>query len=623
MFVPRIDLAKQTLKTYKDLKLDCEMIGDGKTKLDDNNCNIIICVNGSIKHINKKTKYKYLFIDEAHHFEKEGSKNLKMIDVLKSDKIIHFSATFHKTNNLDFNYPLRKAIDDGWIADYVLDFNIFTKGERMDALVSILKNKTEYSPMLVYFNSTNRCKEFGRKMKKHNVKIDYLTGEASERKRTKTKKDLEDGSLDVLSLCGMYNEGISIDSIRTVVFGDLRHSDINKIQIMMRANRLHHSKPFYRVIIPTTETDLSGNDMKEIVQTFCKIDEKMKICIENKGGTRIRVNCVDVKDDKAELLYNQVYDSLGTFIGGKSNEELWDDRLEQVKKYIDMNGKRPHSKDNNDKIRKLGNWVCNNMKYYEYIWVNNPQRRKKWEDFITFKKYRVYFITGKNIWDENLVKIKKYIDINKKLPSIYDSSDELQYLARWLSRQNNLCNKKMDIMKNSAYREKWKQFIADKKYKQFFVSGEDMWIEKLTEIKKWMDNNEKKPSPTSKNIYVKGLGVWISTQVQIYRKKIAIMKQREIYIKWKDFTDDPKYRKHFMSKGEIWDKNLKDVIQFINKNKKRPPGCSKDKTIKSLGCWISSQITAYKKNIKIMSKEKYRNKWGQFVNNTKYKKLFN
>ena len=163
-------------------------------------------------------------------------------------------------------------------------------------------------------------------------------------KRIIIKNKLCSGKLDVLSLCGVYNEGISINNIRTVMFGDLRHSDINKVQIMMRASRLHHSKPFYRVIIPTNDFDMESNDMKEIVQTFCKIDTKMKECIKNKSKTRIKIDGLDIEDnEKAELQYEQIYDRFGKFISGKSNKEIWYNTLEKVKYYIDIKRKKPNN----------------------------------------------------------------------------------------------------------------------------------------------------------------------------------------------------------------------------------------------------------------------------------------
>jgi superfamily II DNA or RNA helicase len=347
IFVPWLDLANQTLNLCRSYNIDTIIIGDGHTEI---KCdyNIIICVNPSVVHINKKIKFRYKFVDEAHHMESSYSKIKKKIDKIDSDKEIHFSATFHDTHDLNYNYPLRSAIDSGWVSDYVLHFSFFNTDSRMNAMVDMLKYKKNYFPLFIYFNSTDRCKEFYEKAKVADINSDYLDGSSSNTKRDNIKNRLINGKLDVLSLCGVYNEGISIDNIKTVMFGDLRYSDINKVQIIMRASRLHNSKPFYRVIIPTTENDMNCDDMRDIVQTFCKIDPNMKKSIECKSKTRIRIEGIDITNvEKAELQYEQIYNSIGDFISGKSFGERWYDNLEKVKKFIDAENKRPSRKSKN------------------------------------------------------------------------------------------------------------------------------------------------------------------------------------------------------------------------------------------------------------------------------------
>ena len=66
------------------------------------------------------------------------------IDGIKAEKEIHFSATFHETDDLDYNYTFDKAVEKGWVTDYVLHFSMFNEGDRMDALVNMLKDKVEY-----------------------------------------------------------------------------------------------------------------------------------------------------------------------------------------------------------------------------------------------------------------------------------------------------------------------------------------------------------------------------------------------------------------------------------------------------------------------------------------------
>ena len=58
-----------------------------------------------------------------------------------------------------------QAINDGYISDYQLVVGYFTSGDKTDELVEMIKRHPEWTPMFVYFNSTERCKMFNDKSK--------------------------------------------------------------------------------------------------------------------------------------------------------------------------------------------------------------------------------------------------------------------------------------------------------------------------------------------------------------------------------------------------------------------------------------------------------------------------
>ena len=74
-----------------------------------------------------------------------------------------------------------------------------------------------------------------------------------------------------------------------------------------------------------------------------------------------------------------------------SNDELWNNNLILVEKYIIKNNKRPSGADKDIEIKKLGNWINNQQTNYS----NNKQimkdenLRKKWKDFTD--KYIQFF----------------------------------------------------------------------------------------------------------------------------------------------------------------------------------------------------------------------------------------
>ena len=78
-----------------------------------------------------------------------------------------------------------------------------------------------------------------------------------------------------------------------------------------------------------------------------------------------------------------------------SNEELWKNIIKKVEKYIDENKKRPSSKDINDSIKKMGNWINaqqNNYLKKQKI-MKNPDIQKLWEEFL--EKYNEYLFLQK------------------------------------------------------------------------------------------------------------------------------------------------------------------------------------------------------------------------------------
>jgi hypothetical protein len=122
--------------------------------------------------------------------------------------------------------------------------------------------------------------------------------------------------------------------------------------------------------------------------------------------------------------------------------------------------------------------------------------------------------------------------------------DETRKLGQWVSHQVQNYKKKTKIMKNEEIYNKWTEFINHPKYKEHFISGEDVWIETLSSVVKYIDENNKRPSCHSKDDETRKLGQWVDRQVQNYKKKKEIMKNEEIYNKWTEFINDPKYKEY-------------------------------------------------------------------------------
>jgi molybdopterin biosynthesis enzyme MoaB len=299
-----------------------------------------------------------------------------------------------------------------------------------------------------------------------------------------------------------------------------------------------------------------------------------------------------------------------------SFEDKWKMRLREVGKYINENGKRPSTHDEDKSIKVLGWWISTQQSSYAKSKgiMKNKEIRQLWEKFVI--KYENYFLSNEKQWELTLKKVVKYINENRKIPSQYNENSEIKKIGCWILVQQYNYFKPQQIMKNKKIRSLWEKFI--KKYQKYFMSNEEQWKLILKKVVKYIDENCKKPSTIDKDKSIKVFGQWVSTQQSSYAKSKGIMKNKEIRQLWEKFVI--KYQKYFVSNEEQWKLILKKVSDYVEKNEKRPSGSSKDKSIKILGQWISRQQSNYAKEQYIMANKDIRQLWEEFVK--KYQNYF-
>jgi rhamnose utilization protein RhaD (predicted bifunctional aldolase and dehydrogenase) len=220
----------------------------------------------------------------------------------------------------------------------------------------------------------------------------------------------------------------------------------------------------------------------------------------------------------------------------KSNEEMWYETLNECKKYIDENHRRPSKSDKNPEIKKIGSWIQTQMTNYSkgIKIMKNKEIKKEWEKFMN--EYEEYFKSNEEQWYDTLNECKKYIDENHKRPSTIDKNPEIKKIGRWLQNQMTKYPKGTFIMKNEEIKKEWEKFT--KEYEEYLKSNEDKWYDTLSECKKYMDENHKRPSTIDKNPEIKKIGQWFQHQTENYSKGTFIMKNKEIRNEWKRFMNN-------------------------------------------------------------------------------------
>jgi hypothetical protein len=210
-------------------------------------------------------------------------------------------------------------------------------------------------------------------------------------------------------------------------------------------------------------------------------------------------------------------------------------------------------------------------------------------------------------WNDKLKLVEDYMIEHNKKPSKSDKNKDIKILWKWIQHQTENHKKIQYNMKNNMIKQSWELFTS--KYKQYFLSNEEVWNMNLMLVEKYIIENKKKPSQYDKNVNIKYLGLWLTTNIIRYKNNQRIMKNENIRKTWLLFIT--KYDKYFISTDEIWDYNLSLIEEYIIKNKKIPNRTDPDEDIKKLALWIEQRRYEYKNNI--MKNEQKRNIFKIFI----------
>ncbi len=96
-------------------------------------------------------------------------------------------------------------------------------------------------------------------------------------------------------------------------------------------------------------------------------------------------------------------------------------------------------------------------------------------------------------------------------------------------------------MKNEKIYDEWTKFLNH--YSEYFVTDEENWHQKFSQLKKYINSNKKRPSQVDKNKDTANLGKWLSHQLENYKSKKYIMKDKKIYDEWDNFMNE--YSEYF------------------------------------------------------------------------------
>jgi len=665
MITPLKQYAKQNCDRFKIYENDRKSLlidSDGTRNITDinefikNNSKILLSVTYKscdiICEIIDKLENVFIIFDEFHNFSYNNiyDESDNIYKLINNDNIkkLYLSATpriyeLEDNNDIDVNeifgdyiykMSFNEAIDNKYISDYELYLPIFGNDSieeinnlnihenyllKLQFLIEAIKMQGNLK-VIVYVRTHEEIDTFISEFNKINkyyaydVDINKITCNDSYTNRTKILDDFsKSNKINILLSVHILDEAIDIPSCNSIYMTYVSSSKIKNIQRMSRAMRYQNNK-IAKIFLFCKDIDESISyisSIREYDTDFIKKINYLDVSenIKNKKE-RLQISNKNVEKNKIKILGIKLYRS-----------DNWNKMLEKVKKYIDEHNKRPSSNHTNIEIKKLGRWIDTQLKNYKdkNQIMQNKEIYNKWTYFINNDKYKIYFEDKNIIWCDTLEKVKMYIDYNNKIPSSTDKNNEIKLLGTWISNQQTNYKNNKDRMTNIDIYNKWTEFINDNKYKSYFEANDIIWINTLDKVKKYINENKKKPSNTDINKDIKVLSKWISHQLINYKNQDRIMKNIDIYNKWTEFINDNQYKIYFEDNNIKWFEILEKVKIYIDNNNKRPSSIDKNIEIKILGTWISNQQNNYKNNKASMLNEEIYNKWVDFINDDKYK----
>lgn len=299
----------------------------------------------------------------------------------------------------------------------------------------------------------------------------------------------------------------------------------------------------------------------------------------------------------------------------KTDDDYWFEYFEELKNFISENERIPTEISE----RKLARWFQHQKQNFKNksLGMKNETRYNIWKQFMNENPQ--YFMSDEDYWNSIFIKLKKFIKENNKLPSRVSNNKNEINLNSWLNTQRSAFKQIKYGMKNEIRYSIWEHFLYE--YKQYFKDYEDVWYNKLEDLKKFINENKRKPSKEPSDKTEQILGQWLGQQLNNYKTRTKSMSFEDRCKKFEEFMAE--YSEYFIDNNSKWFENFKNAKNFIIKNTKIPSQKSDDEEEKKYGTWVSHQHKNYKTKRGCMSNIEIYDIWTNFVTEYRYLLLDN
>ncbi|SKA11113.1 PLD-like domain-containing protein [Cetobacterium ceti] len=283
--VHREEILNQAMDSFKKVHGNTKTYGffKGDTK-DTQSAMIFASVStlGKKEYLNEKyfpeDYFDYIVIDEVHHGTANNYQNL--LEYFKPKFLLGLTATPERNDNgdvykiCDYNIAYEcdfvTGINNEWLTpfkyygiyDDVNYENIPWRSGKYDleslenALIveeranKILKKYKQFKnrSTLGFCASVKHCEFMTEFFNKHKIKAKFITGNTSSNERKKIIEELKNQEIEIIFTVDVFNEGVDIPCVNTVLFLRPTESYTIFLQQLGRGLRTHAGKEFLRVL---------------------------------------------------------------------------------------------------------------------------------------------------------------------------------------------------------------------------------------------------------------------------------------------------------------------------------------------------------------------------------------
>ena len=315
--------------------------------------------------------YHYIVVDEAHHVEARSYR--RVLDHFRPQLLIGLTATPERMDGVsllpDFDdrisaeIRLPQALDEGLLTPFqylcISDNTDLTADDLMqgnkyvaDRLTEKLCN-TERVELIVdrlryYLPGEHHCRALGfcatqeharfmaEQFQAHDLRAAWLTSENSEQ-RDKLKQQLDEGKINYLFVCDMFNEGVDIPSVDTVLFLRPTESLTVFLQQLGRGLRLYPGKQLLTVFDFVAQLNKKYDFASRFRSLMMRQDRSVQDQIKH-GFTLLPHGCTIHLEEKAQ---QYVLDNIKAAIYNKKrlvSELRCYDHTPTLQEFVENNG---------------------------------------------------------------------------------------------------------------------------------------------------------------------------------------------------------------------------------------------------------------------------------------------